>query len=59
MTVLELKQRVCTEFGIPVHIQQWVLGKQLSTDDTATLHHYHVTADGAPLFLYLVAPGGK
>lgn len=54
-TVRELKVQVEREFEIPVAVQRWILGKELATDDNATLKNVHVTTEGCPVFLYLVA----
>ncbi|KAF2899896.1 hypothetical protein ILUMI_06289 [Ignelater luminosus] len=55
-TVVQLKMQVQNEFQIPVQVQRWILGKELASDDNATLKDLHVTTDGCPIFLYLVAP---
>lgn len=54
-TVRELKAQVEKEFEIPVAVQRWILGKELATDDNATLKDVHITTEGCPVFLYLVA----
>ncbi|XP_045470586.1 uncharacterized protein LOC123677895 [Harmonia axyridis] len=54
-TVGELKRQVEKEFEIPINVQRWILGKELATDDSATLKDNNIT-DGCPIFLYLVAP---
>lgn len=55
-TVRELKAQVEREFEIPAAVQRWILGKELATDDNATLKDVHITTEGCPVFLYLVAP---
>lgn len=55
LTVGELKTQVEREFEIPAAVQRWILGKELATDDNATLKDVHVTTEGCPVFLYLVA----
>lgn len=55
-TVGQLKRQVENEFEIPVAVQRWILGKELASDDNATLEELHVTTEGCPIFLYLVAP---
>ncbi|KAL7642494.1 UNVERIFIED_CONTAM: hypothetical protein RMT77_007055 [Armadillidium vulgare] len=56
ITVGDLKLRVADEFGFPVEVQRWILGRLLADDDSKTLADYRVTAEGCPIFLYLVAP---
>lgn len=56
-TVAELKKQVEKEFEIPVNVQRWILGKELATDDNATLKDHNITTERCPVFLYLVAPG--
>ncbi|KRT79982.1 Ubiquitin [Oryctes borbonicus] len=55
-TVGKLKQQVEKDFEIPTNVQRWILGKELATDDKSTLKDHHVTTNGCPVFLYLVAP---
>ncbi|GJQ82784.1 hypothetical protein Trydic_g13487 [Trypoxylus dichotomus] len=55
-TVGELKEQVEKDFEIPTNVQRWILGKELATDDKTTLKDHHVTTNGSPVFLYLVAP---
>lgn len=55
-TVAELKIQIEREFEIPRNVQRWILGKELAVDDCVTLKDHHVTVDGCPIFLYLVAP---
>ncbi|XP_071052523.1 uncharacterized protein PF3D7_1120000-like [Onthophagus taurus] len=55
-TVGELKIQVEKEFEIPTAVQRWILGKELATQDGSTLKDHHVTTEGCPIFLYLVAP---
>lgn len=57
MTVAQLKEKVQKEFEIPAHVQRWILGKVLASDDSKTLADHNVNSDGCPMFLYLVAPG--
>ena len=56
-TVAELKAAVEKELEIPANVQRWILGRQLATDDEKTLTDHGISADGAPIFLYLVTPG--
>jgi RanBP-type and C3HC4-type zinc finger-containing protein 1 len=56
-SVAELKLQVEQEFEIPVNVQRWILGKELATDDSATLKDHNITTERCPVFLYLVAPG--
>lgn len=56
-TVAQLKQQIEREFEIPVDVQRWILGKELVTNDNASLKEHNVTSEGCPVFLYLVAPG--
>ncbi|KAI4464573.1 ubiquitin conjugating enzyme 7 interacting protein-related [Holotrichia oblita] len=55
-TVGELKKQIEKDFEIPANVQRWILGKELATDDKSTLKDHHVTTNGCPVFLYLVAP---
>lgn len=55
-TVAALKTQVEKEFEIPRNVQRWILGKELAVDEGATLKDHHVTVEGCPIFLYLVAP---
>ncbi|KAF5282821.1 hypothetical protein FQR65_LT02818 [Abscondita terminalis] len=55
-TVAQLKIQVEKEFQIPIVVQRWILGKELASDDNATLKDLHVTTTGCSVFLYLVAP---
>lgn len=55
-TVGELKKQIEKDFEIPANVQRWILGKELATDDKSTLKDHHVTNNGCPVFLYLVAP---
>lgn len=55
-TVRELKLQVEREFEIPVAVQRWILGKELASNDNATLADVRVNTEGCPIFLYLVAP---
>lgn len=55
-TVAQLKIQVQNEFQIPAQVQRWILGKELASDDNAILRDLHVTTEGCPIFLYLVAP---
>ncbi|XP_030748992.1 uncharacterized protein LOC115877061 [Sitophilus oryzae] len=57
-TVLDLKEQIFREFEIPVDVQRWILGKELVTNDSATLKDHHIT-EGCPVFLYLVKPEKK
>lgn len=56
-TVLDLKKQVEREFEIPANVQRWILGKELVTNENATLKDHNITTEGCPVFLYLVAPG--
>lgn len=56
MTVSNLKKKVETEYNIPARVQRWILGKNLATDDGATLEHFGVSHSACPVFLYLVSP---
>ncbi|XP_068206014.1 uro-adherence factor A-like isoform X2 [Palaemon carinicauda] len=56
MTVGELREKVHQDFGFPPQFQRWILGRRLADDDNLTLGHHKVTAEGCPIFLYLVAP---
>ncbi|XP_045132138.1 uncharacterized protein LOC123516629 isoform X2 [Portunus trituberculatus] len=56
MTVGQLREKVCQDFGFPPEVQRWILGKRLADDDQITLEHHRVTSEGCPIFLYLVAP---
>ncbi|RZC31943.1 uncharacterized protein BDFB_000628 [Asbolus verrucosus] len=58
-TVAELKLQVEQEFEIPVNVQRWILGKELASDDNATLKSHNITTERCPVFLYLVAPDPK
>ena len=58
-TVEELKSQVEKDFEIPAVVQRWILGKELVTDNKSTLKDHHVTSEGCPVFLYLVAPPTK
>ncbi|KAJ3654035.1 hypothetical protein Zmor_013249 [Zophobas morio] len=58
-TLAELKKQVEQEFEIPVNVQRWILGKELATDDSATLKDHNITTERCPVFLYLVAPDPK
>ncbi|KAK4879568.1 hypothetical protein RN001_007714 [Aquatica leii] len=55
-TVAQLKIQVEKEFQIPIVVQRWILGKELASDENATLRDLHVTTTGCSIFLYLVAP---
>lgn len=55
-TVGQLKRQVEKDFELPSAVQRWILGKELATDDEATLEDLHITTEGCPVFLYLVAP---
>ena len=57
ITVADLKLQIETEFEIPVDVQKWILGKNLVSEDSITLHSQGVDVDGAEIFLYLVNPG--
>lgn len=57
MTLSDLKIKVQTDFQIPGHVQRWILGKQLATEEYKTLEDFGVTMEKCPIFLYLVAPG--
>ena len=57
ITVADLKVQIETEFEIPVDVQKWILGKNLVSEDSITLHSQGVDVDGAEIFLYLVNPG--
>lgn len=57
-TVAELKEQVQEEFEIPTNVQRWILGKELASDDKATLKDHDITTEGCPVFLYLVASSG-
>ena len=57
ITVADLKLQIETEFEIPVNVQKWILGKNLVSEDTITLHSQGIDVDGAQIFLYLVNPG--
>lgn len=59
MTVLQLKQKVQRELGIPTDVQRWILGKKLATDDNKTLELNDIKHDFCPVFLYLVTPGSS
>ncbi|CAN8024383.1 unnamed protein product [Ixodes persulcatus] len=56
MTLSNLKKKIEAEYNFPVKIQRWILGKNLATDDSATLEHYGVSHSACPVFLYLVSP---
>lgn len=56
MTLSNLKKKVETEYNIPARVQRWILGKNLATDDGATLEHFGVSHSACPVFLYLVSP---
>lgn len=56
MTVSNLKKKVEAEYNIPARVQRWILGKNLATDDGATLEHFGVSHSACPVFLYLVSP---
>lgn len=58
-TVGELKIQVAKEFEIPVAVQRWILGKELASEDSATLKDVGVTTEGCPVFLYLVASSNE
>ena len=55
ITVAELKLQIEKEFEIPVNVQKWILGKNLVSEETITLHSQGVDIDGAEIFLYLVS----
>lgn len=59
MTLGNLKKKIETEYNFPVKIQRWILGKNLATDDFATLEHYGVCHSACPVFLYLVSPAER
>merc|ERR1719250_66295 len=59
ITVADLKVQIETEFEIPVDVQKWILGKNLVSEDSITLHSQGVDVDGAEIFLYLVNPAEK
>ncbi|XP_018335072.1 titin homolog [Agrilus planipennis] len=54
--VSQLKLRVERDFEIPINVQKWIIGKQLASDDNATMNELNIYDEGSPLFLYLVAP---
>lgn len=56
-TVFDLKKQIEKEFEIPANVQRWILGKELAVNEDATLKDHHITSEGCPVFLYLVAPG--
>lgn len=56
MTLSNLKRKIETEYNFPVRVQRWILGKNLATDDGATLEQYGVSHSACPVFLYLVSP---
>ena len=57
MTLLQLKEKIQNELGIPVNIQRWILGKTLAVDDNKTLESDGVKHDFTSIFLYLIDPG--
>jgi RanBP-type and C3HC4-type zinc finger-containing protein 1 len=59
ITVADLKLQIEKEFEIPVNVQKWILGKNLVSEDTITLHSQGVDVDGAQIFLYLVNPAER
>lgn len=56
MTLSNLKRKIEAEYNFPVRVQRWILGKNLATDDGATLEQYGVSHSACPVFLYLVSP---
>lgn len=56
MSVAELKTLVEEKYKIPRDVQRWILGKELATNDCATLDDHQISTTGCPIFLYLVAP---
>ncbi|XP_014256597.1 uncharacterized protein LOC106670617 [Cimex lectularius] len=56
MTLAELKKQVEVEYDLPSNVQRWILGKNLASDNSATLESMGVDKPQVPLFLYLVVP---
>ncbi|XP_012276073.1 uncharacterized protein LOC105697376 [Orussus abietinus] len=54
MTVAQLKNKVFAELEIPTSVQRWIIGNNLANDE-ATLEELQIS-EGAPVFVYLVAP---
>ena len=57
VTVAGLKLQVEKELDIPSVVQNWILGKNLVTEDNVSLRSQGVEHSGSTIFLYLVAPG--
>ncbi|XP_053212649.1 uncharacterized protein LOC128396139 isoform X2 [Panonychus citri] len=55
MTVKMLKEKVEGDFGFPVNIQSWILGKCLATNEDALLSTFGIILSGCPIFLYLLS----
>lgn len=43
------------DFGFPVNIQSWILGKCLATNEDALLSTFGIILSGCPIFLYLLS----
>ncbi|XP_037911471.1 uncharacterized protein LOC119651784 [Hermetia illucens] len=56
LTILQLKQKIATDFDIPVGVQRWSINDDLAMDDEKTLLEFGVKDHTPTFYLYIVAP---
>lgn len=53
MTVLELKEKISTDYKIPTKIQRWILNKNLVISDSQRISEFNIK-DQSIIYLYIV-----
>ncbi|XP_058452225.1 uncharacterized protein LOC131430941 [Malaya genurostris] len=59
MTIAQLKDKICRDFGIPVNVQRWMHADQPLSNEQKTLSDYGMCENDRVLFLYIVSEIAK
>uniref|UniRef100_A0A8C5I2S9 RanBP-type and C3HC4-type zinc finger containing 1 n=1 Tax=Gouania willdenowi TaxID=441366 RepID=A0A8C5I2S9_GOUWI len=54
MTIAQLKEKICHDFGFHPLLQRWVIGKRLAQDQKS-LHSYGIRKSGDQAFLFILS----